>query len=269
MPPLHHGVTRARVDVELKATEPDGAVRAEDFLDFLRGMIDTMVAREREEAGRAYGVYRIVRLAISSAAVGVEVETPTDAAITASSIVREIAEGVALYATSREFPASYGTDSRKALSSALRPLQRHVSSATLVTDDREVRITAADVERPPMAAPVAEMQIGSYSGFLDAVNVHRTPVFYLYPVAGPSSVRCVFDTSLLPKVSGALRSYVTVRGLLEYESGIPFPHRITVEDVKIHPALDEAPTLASLAGVAPNLTGGMGSVEFVRAQRDA
>ena len=70
-------------------------------------------------------------------------------------------------------------------------------------------------------------------------------------------------------VRTALKKYVTVHGLMGYRIGNPFPISITVERFEINPPEQELPTLASLRGLAPDLTGGLSSEEYIRQLRDA
>ena len=58
-------------------------------------------------------------------------------------------------------------------------------------------------------------------------------------------------------------------GTLRYKQNEVFPYQIDVEKIEIHPPEEELPTLASLRGIAPDMTGSLDSVEFVRKLRNA
>jgi hypothetical protein len=133
----------------------------------------------------------------------------------------------------------------------------------------EVVLRSDDIAGLALESRAETFSTGSYSGFVDALNVHKEPVFYLYPTIGPR-VACQFDPQwLLDQVRGAIRRYTTVYGLLEYAEGSPFPDRLVVDRIEVNPPVSELPTLASLHGIAPQLAGGVDSVTYVRRLRDA
>jgi hypothetical protein len=73
---------------------------------------------------------------------------------------------------------------------------------------------------------------------------------------------------MLGQVREAIKRNVTVWGKLDFEPENPFPHRVAVTRMELHPPDSELPTLAELKGMAPGCAGGLTSVDFVRALRD-
>jgi hypothetical protein len=111
---------------------------------------------------------------------------------------------------------------------------------------------------------------GSLTGFLEAVNVHKENKFFIYPPVGPKKVECVFKhDELFEKVREGIEKYVNVVGTLFYKSKGLHPYKIRVEKIEIYPPENKLPSLMSLRGIAPGLTGGKDSVAFVREQREA
>ena len=110
---------------------------------------------------------------------------------------------------------------------------------------------------------------GSMEGFLELVNVHRQNNFYIYPTITPTRVACIFPLEMLPKVGQGLKRYVSVSGLMRYKKIEVYPHQIDVREIEIYPKENELPSLASLRGMAPNATGNLDAVTFVRRLRDA
>ena len=163
----------------------------------------------------------------------------------------------------------YDADLQKAYGSMMAPLRRNLRRVTLDTGSRHVIVTADRVGTVLSGPQVDAVSMGRYSGYIDAINVHADPVFYLYPVIGPTRISCVFDRTLLDEVKNALKQYTTVRGLMDYSENSPFPTRITVESIEINPPAADLPTLGDLRGIAPTLTEGLDSVEYVRQQRHA
>jgi hypothetical protein len=109
---------------------------------------------------------------------------------------------------------------------------------------------------------------GSVSGFLEALNVHTSNRFVLYPPILDSRVICYFPESMFEQVRAAIKRNVTVTGLLFYQPDRPFPEKVQVEALEVHPPDSELPTLDQLRGVFGGCTGGKSAVEFVRGIRD-
>ena len=114
-----------------------------------------------------------------------------------------------------------------------------------------------------------ELIEGSISGVLEAINLHNTLRFNIYPEIGPKKVTCSFASELKGDVIRALDQYVTVAGTLRYKSWSPFPHAVDVKELEILPDEDTLPALAALRGIAEGATGDLSSEDFVRKLRDA
>lgn len=109
---------------------------------------------------------------------------------------------------------------------------------------------------------------GGIEGTLDAVNIHgSTRRFWIYPRIGPQKVRCDFLPGTSDQVREALGRYIRVEGLKYFRAQSPYPYRITVRDFEILEG-DEATALINLRGIAPDATGELSTVDFVRAIRD-
>lgn len=109
--------------------------------------------------------------------------------------------------------------------------------------------------------------IGSVSGRVEALNIHKKRVFYVYPVSGPTRVACRFPKDMFDQVQAAIGRYVTVHGEIDYDDTGTFPALVAVDRIETHEG--ERPRLRDLFGAVPNLTGGMESAAYIRAIRDA
>jgi len=108
---------------------------------------------------------------------------------------------------------------------------------------------------------------GFLRGMLEAINVHGSAnVFKIYPIVGPTSVACHFPESLKGAAIAAVGKNVQVRGLLKYRTGQPFAHEIDITDIDIIPTPEGDP-LSDLRGIAPNLTGGLSSDDWLEKRR--
>lgn len=248
----------------------DGLVRVQDFVRFLEKSIEALRHLERAEIQANRLVYRITSLTTGSAAVEIEASgLQVPEGLPRRVVSRFVESALAVQVGGLEF-ASLEPELQETLSELVAPLRRNLRRAQIVSDG-----AVADLSREQLAgqlrpASIVAAAVGSVSGFIDAVNVHEDSVFYLYPTSGATRIACAFDrTQLLDTVRQALKRYTRVFGLQEFTLGSPFPQRIAVDRVEINPREDELPTLASLWGTAPRLTGGVDSVTYVRRQRDA
>lgn len=113
-----------------------------------------------------------------------------------------------------------------------------------------------------------EVSYGALEGMLEAVNIHGGQRrFWIYPRVGAQKVRCDFLPGNSERLRGALGHHVRVVGLKHFRQPSPFPYRISVKDFDVV-GDQERVALSDLAGLAPDATRGMSSVEFVRKIRD-
>lgn len=246
----------------------DGQVLARDFVEFLGNVLNTLRQLEIERGKKPSIGYRIVDLELGSAIVALEPEAEdlTDA----PAILSDFLDGFAAVRDRTLHTKRFAPATQKAFRSLAKPLSAshlRLVSVRAASRNVELRSETGPALRAITAPDVHAM--GLMSGFIDAINVHREPLFFLYPEVGPSRVRCVFDRSMLDEVRAALKRFVTVRGMIEYPEGSPFATRVTVEHIDVHPREPDLIPLEALFGSVPTLTGDLDSVAYVRQQRDA
>jgi hypothetical protein len=246
----------------------DGLVLAQDFVAFLSSALSVLRRLEEERGRKASLGYRIVDLEIGSAVVALEPEIEDDP--NSAEIVGAFLEGVAAVRDGTLEDKKFKPETRRAFLTLLKPLrEHHLRSVSVSSDSVDIRL-ADDSSAPLRLLSGPELHtVGELTGYIDAINVHRDPVFFLYPEAGPTRVRCLFDRSLLDLVRSSLKRFVSVHGLFEYPTGSPFAARVTVDRIEVLPNEDELPSLESLRGSIPGLTGAFDSVAYVRRYRDA
>jgi hypothetical protein len=140
------------------------------------------------------------------------------------------------------------------------------SGRTVVTIDEKFKRKLASIVGPD------EFVHGTISGMLEAVNFHNTNRFVVFPVLGPKRVVGQFPMNLRPKIKEAIGNYVTVFGKLRYKAWSDYPHGVIAEDVDIHEAESDLPTLTKLRGAFTGELGPphthMNSAEFIDKLRD-
>lgn len=126
---------------------------------------------------------------------------------------------------------------------------------------RECLIKARDEE---------ERLISTVDGKLEQINIHnKANKFTIYPtLSTSSSVTCKFPQKLLGAVQNALGSLVSVSGECVYRPDAILPYKIEVHEMEVLPPSEELPSLGDLFGIAPGMTGGKTSEQFVREIRD-
>ena len=260
-----------RISFELKGSREDATlVRAEDFVDWLDGVLACFKRLAQARESDVEAVYRVTHLALGSAVIELEATSESDGNVTADTIATDFVRGIDALRAGQLAATPFELETKRAFANLGRPLRRALREVKVTAGISSVSLDAERFESATISEAVEAVATGSYSGFIEALNVHARPVFYLYPVSGPSRIPCHFDQSLLlDTLRRALKRYTTVHGLMEYAPGSVFPSRIVVEHIEINPPDDELPTLRSLFGAAPQLTDGLDSVTFVRLQRDA
>jgi hypothetical protein len=147
-------------------------------------------------------------------------------------------------------------------------LSKNVSKVSIANGSSSIEINQQFREKVNEIIGPDELIEGSLSGMLEWLNIHNTSVFHIYPETGPKKVNCSFSREKKPEVIAAIDRHVRVYGMLRYKKRDKFAYAADVEEIEVLPLNDELPTLASLRGIAQNVTG-MSAADFIRSIRDA
>lgn len=246
----------------------DEAVDAADFSTFLASLLSCLSALEKETNAQAPVEYKVVDLEIGSAAIELQPVSTGDLDKSAAEVANTFEEGFAALQRDDIRSTRFSRSTKNKFLELTKPLRRATRAIEFTGSSGRLVISRQVPLRDLPTPKTQAVSRGSLKGNVDALNVHRTPVFYLYPRSGPTRVRCTFDASLLDELRQAIKRNTTVFGLVEYEAGSAFPARIYVEDVDINPPDSELPTLASMWGAVPDLTGEQSTQAFLDAARD-
>jgi len=245
--------------------EDDGAVRFEDFLSFCDSLSKCLRRSETLVSSHAPRTrYKIADLGCGSATIALQAIPPVDGPDRREEVLSLFQDTVERLQAGRPPDRRVDRESLEAFRELISPLHRKTKEvwigSSLLTVQYEVNIENILGSSVPCD--------GSVSGTLERVNVHDSSEFVLYPPIPGCRIKCAFPESMLGQVREAIKGNVTVWGKLYYQPDRPFPHQVHVDKMELHPPDDELPSLRDLKGIAPDCTGSLSSVEFVRAIRD-
>jgi hypothetical protein len=258
----------------MKGAASDGEhVRLQEFviqLDALRKALwNTERLVSRTERTALY--YRIVDLRHSSPAVILLEATPYRRQYDVSAqVIHKLFNGLLRIARTGQISADYDTETLLSYKELASTLHRHVTQIKLSSDEYEVDVTT-ELERNIDRILGSDILLeGSIAGKLEVINIHnKINRFHIFPSVGPVKVICHFPDQMLHQAIKAVGHYVSVTGQTKIRRGDFFPHEIEVFSMETYPDEEELPTLSSLRGIAPDATGGMDSVAFINAIRNA
>ena len=91
--------------------------------------------------------------------------------------------------------------------------------------------------------------LGSVSGRLEVVNIHKENKFVLYPPIAGEEVTCRFNDADLESILKAVNHQVTVFGTLHYAKSKAFPVRVDVDEFEVEPPDDQLSSLLDTRGI--------------------
>jgi len=257
-------VTDPTISARLVGADEDGGhVQYDDFLRFCSRMGVCLKRAESALTGQDARIhYRIVSLRASSAGIELEAIRPKKGA-DYRSVVRNLFLGtVAAIQTGGAIDPRLTPEALEDFR-ALYKAPRKTKEIWIGGEQITSRYLANIDE---LLKPSFESE-GSVTGILERLNVHEKNEFSLFPPLW-GAVTCVFPPELFEQVRQAIKRNVTVFGKLMYPPDKPYPVKVQVKRLEVHPRDDELPTLRELRGVFRGCLEGKTSTEFVRAIRD-
>lgn len=256
--------------------EENGHVRADDFVDEVEHLLSALNGIDRVVSNAAQPTlyYRIVALSHGSpASITIEpviktrvVNPPRDyVAVRHHRFFKE------LEAIRRNEPVSEDID--EYLLEDFRDLAagRGRSFRAASISNHESRVVIDERFEANVSKMLGEeyASYGSVEGKLEKLNIHgKARRVWLYPTVGPQKIRCDFPPGTRKQILEAADHYVRAQGYKYFRPQSPYPFRVMVMEFEIIDDADEETSLSGLRGIAPNATGEMSSVDFVRAIRD-
>lgn len=266
-------INRAEIAFSLEGFPEDGGhVDFSVFAAQVRRLSDIL---EHIDNLRPYGTgkkirYRVVRLSHSSPATIFlqpvleehELNDPDNGVNTFISIVNCIN-------SNGELPPWVDRPLLKKIRSLNKPVGRSVCRSWLRFAGQEIAFSRDTSDRIRTILTWIEVAEGSLKGRVEAIYLHRgCNVFYLYPESDYPRVTCHFPAKMREESLSAIDNLAIVTGRMEYKRGSISPHKVQVREIDVIRDPDSLPTLKDLRGIAPDLTGGLNSVDYVRRVRN-
>lgn len=272
-----------RIEVQIEGTPDEkGHVRLSDFVKKLLQLRESLSLTQKQLTGRDEpSVYwRVVDLRHQSPATIVLEEVPTrhlnadkksvPSARLPVPVVDQFAKTMRQINQAPRLPDAEQHDLAALESYRALGVLREPSIASLTIKSGRAKFSLTDkfeVNLEKIIGP-DELVHGSISGMLEAINIHNSFRFHIYPLVGPKKVSCTFEPQLKEKVLASIGKYVTVFGTLRYKSWAPFAHQLDARELEALPDTADLPTLADLRGIAPEATGELSAEDFVSKVRD-
>jgi hypothetical protein len=257
------------ITIEVRGSHADGGnVRLEEFIEQLDVIRNALRETERSVTHRDPDLYyRIIDMKHQSpATVVIEAasgrEGGTADSQLAGAVVRYFTTNLRFISRKSRAPRTANVPVLETYREMTAPLQKHITEVVIRSGEHSVVINNKFRDAIEHVLGPEESSYGSISGRLEALNLHNTFKFSLYPTVGPSKVTGKFKRKLRTKFTNAIDKYVTVYGLLRYKTWDKFPYAVIAEDIVVHTD-PPATTLADLKGMAPAATGDLTSVEFL------
>lgn len=247
------------------ADEDNGVVRFDDFREFCDHLAQCLRKSEAVVSSKRPRIpYRIRSLQSGSACVTLEALPPPNGQDHRKETLSLFRGTVASLQEGQAIDHRLDRDAIETYRRLISPLRANTKEVWIGQSQLTTQFEA-NIERILGTSVPSE---GSVSGVLERVNVHNKREFVLYAPIPGYSIRCVFPDELFDQVRTAIKGHVTVWGKMYFRQDKPFPDMVHVKQMELHPPDDTLPTLGSLRGFAPDCSGGMESVEYVRGIRD-
>jgi hypothetical protein len=144
-----------------------------------------------------------------------------------------------------------------------------ISSVTIHYEDSSVDLLPSLPQVIDRILGPDVFESGSITGKIERLNIHAGQnVFTVYPTSKKPPLRCLFRKQLRNDVVAAVGKYVRVYGRLKYKLRDTNPYEMLAHEIELYPDESNLPSLSDLWGIAPNITGGKSSEDFIRDMRD-
>jgi hypothetical protein len=230
-----------------------------EALQNLNGMLDDLKPSRNEDLK-----WNVTELAVGSVYAVVE---PVGNPRAARSVADLAMKGLECLENQQEPPSEF----RNALTAVrnLASLVRRTGMRLVVgTLDRTQAITERTLEMAERLLTENYYEAyGSAEGFLEMVTVRNTYQCNIYDTLTDERIECHYTPEMLDEIKNAFGRRVIASGYVRHDSHSNIKS-IRIERILPLPDDSELPSIDRMAGIAPNITGGLDVKQYVRRLRD-
>lgn len=262
-----------RITLKLRGLDEDnGDVRLNDFVQELQILKNALTETQKLISENNFAYFKIVGLQKNSPAQVVLEAVPLKEEYSpyADALVDAFFSNITDIENNR-YPARFTHETFDSYSQLTSLREKKKLTEIVISRDGETPNYLPDFSKKIEGIMGEDdYEIGSYSGMLDAINIHNQNIFYIYPTSHLPKLKCVFSSELKIDAVKAIGKYVTVSGQKRSMSNIheSHPYEMRVRKIEIHPDDGELPSLRDLKGIAPNITDNQSSESFIRGIRN-
>ena len=255
--------------ITLKGDEADDSLRLSDLIEQLNAVkatlnqIDTAVTGKKSPS--LY--YRITNITMNSPAV-FELEAVHRSRVGADRIhprrvVSKLNRDLKTVLAGRR-PKDASLDLLESYGALVQPMQKHVAQVSLQFEKQSVELPRNLGMKVDEILGPDQVEKGSVVGSLDVIDVHKQRnLFRIYPVVGPTSIKCRFPEGMLADAVAGINHFVKISGELHYKKAEKFPHLVKVNKIEVLPEQTDKHSLSKLRGMASGALGDKSSTEYV------
>lgn len=252
--------------ITLKGDEADDSLRLSDLIDQLNAVKSALnkvdLAVSRTKSLSLY--YRITNITMNSPAT-FEIEAVSKSRARAHSrrVVSKFNSDLKTVIAGKR-PKEADLELLESYRALVQPMRKHVAQVSLQFDDQSMELPRnLDMKVDEILGP-DQIEQGSIVGSLDVIDVHNQKnLFKIYPIVGPSSIKCHFAQGMLADAISGIKRFVRISGELHYKKTEKFPHLVKVARIDVLPERSDTSSLSNLRGIAAGVLGDKSSTEYV------
>ena len=237
--------TSLTVDIDGSLLPFDKFRKAQDELANILHEVDQSLG-EKKRPSVNWVVSSVTSGSVHLTIEGVATNRVARAAI--AEVVTTVETGIA---TLEEYPKRPPFFSDRALESAKRLAKligKDILTIQVGTNSKRVNLTQHLVANVDELIGANYTSFGSVEGVLDAIDLHRKPLFKIYDLLTDKGVKCHFMPSIMDEIKNALGKRVSVYGLIRSrEDGQKVS--VEVEDMEIFPSETQLPSIEEIIGI--------------------
>lgn len=265
-----------RFKITVKGDEVDGSIRLTDLVDQLNALRATLNQVDAALSGQKSPTlyYRVTSITMNSPATFV-VEAVSRArpnrntAAQGRRVVAKLHKDLQTVIDGKR-PKEADLELLESYGALARPMRHNLAQVSLVFDEGSMELPRNLELRVDEILGPDQIELGAIVGSLDVIDVHRKPyLFKVYPVVGPSSIKCQFPEQMLREALAGVKKPVRISGELHFKRTEKFPHLIKVSRIEVLPERStDKNSLLALRGIAVGALRGMSSTEYIDRARN-